>query len=78
MTSSATCGLGDEGLPINVHLVVQYAIHHSKGLWCHLFSNFGQLMEMSKENTASANKVTRNIVDTPALNYFNFDHVAFC
>ena len=32
VTPCARCSFGEKGLPIDIHLVVKYAVHHSKAV----------------------------------------------
>ena len=62
---------------MDIHLVVKYAVHHSKAVLAPSFFQCCpvQTVEQGSHNACAIN-VARNIAGTPALSHFDFVGVA--
>ena len=62
---------------MDIHLVVKYAVHHSKSVLApSFFQCWSALIVEQGSYTAGAIKVASNIAGTPALNHFYLVGVA--
>ena len=62
---------------MDIHLVVKYAVHHSKAILApYFFQCWPAWIVEQGRYTAGAIKVASNIAGTPALNHFDFVGVA--
>ena len=77
VTSCVRWSFGDNGMPVEIHLDVKYAVHHSKAVLApSLFQCWPASIVEHGSYTADAIKVASNIAGTPALNHFDFVGVA--
>ena len=66
-----------KGLPMDIHLVVKYAVHHSKAVLAPSFFQCWPAYTVEQGSyTAGAIKFASNIAGTPAMNHFDFVGVA--
>ena len=73
----ARLNFGEKGLPMDIHLVVKYAVHHSKAVLAPYFFQCWPVSTVEQgSHIAGAIKLASDIAGTPALNHFDFLGVA--